>query len=176
MKADKKYYKKKFIGITGDCFRLSLANYFLEISDEAMAQQVYDDYLQHPYVGNNGQAGLAVATKIVSDLTNNKYFATAHVDDLDRKVKNISDPKNVAFAGHEKLKTMKEELDKGRYSKGFSNADAQPPYIIMESYLEFNHAALYLGENKYVNDGHLKRRNLEPTTMYGIINIEKNDN
>ncbi len=66
-------YSTRFPNRDQECFGCSLANYFELIREPALADKVYAEFRKHPFVAANGNMHGGLATRLVSDLTDNVY-------------------------------------------------------------------------------------------------------
>lgn len=71
VQVDDRYFENK----DNQCFGTSLANLLLVMGDEEMARKVYADYRKHPFVLEDGSTSHLVYSRLVGDLTGNKYHA-----------------------------------------------------------------------------------------------------
>ncbi|MBI2102452.1 hypothetical protein HYT55_01325 [Candidatus Woesearchaeota archaeon] len=83
-------YTTRFPNRDQECFGCSLANYFELIRESTLADKVYEEFRKHPFVAGNGNIEGGLATRLVSDLTDNIYegllqgfdFSPTHQDDF----------------------------------------------------------------------------------------------
>jgi len=109
---DDKYFKNK----DEQCFGISLANFFVFIGDGDMARKVYTDYRKHPLVLEDGGIFQWCYTRVVRDLTENKYSSLFHsvgrVDDSLESYRVLKSRYRENLINV--LKAAKEEKEQGR--------------------------------------------------------------
>jgi|SaaInlLV_10m_DNA_2_1039722.scaffolds.fasta_scaffold53326_1 hypothetical protein len=168
------------------CLRASIANYFLEIGDNTLAEKTHREYDQHRMVQDNGYSIPLFIPKIISELTNGEYSATIYYSDNSKplghsyfeELLKIKSQQLALFYKKMDIKSMHQELVEGLKSNSYQPVDfdkfnPKPPYIAdIENSGPINHYVL-VRENDIINDGVVSKLEKEDHISLYIV-IRKN--
>jgi hypothetical protein len=158
-----------FSNISEDCFRTSLANLLLYLK-HPIANQIFA--IDHPLIHKDGSMHPAVATRLVSYLTNGKYIGRIFIDfiDLEETLRTkYGDNNNIA------LQIVQEEIDAGRIRPTIYYSSQDLPGLILLKIGNFQqgHWVTQLDERLYVDNGTLKTSLDQYYELVGALKIDR---
>ena len=143
------------------CFGVALTNLLLYLKDETTACEVWNNYESHSLVRPKGDIHPAFATRLVKDLTQEKYDAILYMNWE-------ADPKNeirhsfidsLKVSNPDCLVEIIAEEEKSRSIRGFSKDMIQymtPSILFLKRTDKELHAIAYLGNDRYIENGVIK--------------------
>jgi len=148
------------------CFSSSIANLFLELDDMGMAIQAYYRSSDHP-LSKNGVIELPVVSKVIRDITDDRYRVVVY---------SAQDPRDLERLSPLRFReTVAQEIDLGLLRKVTGEATLTPPIMItVEGGAELNHLMVCIGQDLFIDNGQIKRYNLDDLGLLGYAVVTKN--
>ncbi|PIN74673.1 hypothetical protein COV18_07320 [Candidatus Woesearchaeota archaeon CG10_big_fil_rev_8_21_14_0_10_37_12] len=140
-----------------DCFGSSLANYF-EINDESqLAEKVYGEFRDHPFVASDGSVRALLCTRLVHDLTGGTYHGKFQYLSF-KKDTQESLERDIGGHAAEALKAIDEELRDGRLVGGLDRISYRGQALILQSLptRELQHWLVDCDDGTIINNGEVR--------------------
>jgi len=146
--------KQYFPNNGNGCLNSAFANLLVELGDTATAKKVYTQYKSHPLVSDNGGTSLRITTRLIAELTEEKYEGILFQNpppNLEQVIR-----ENYPRKAEELLQIFREEKLAGRIQNFRLKMRYKMPVIYIVAFSpEGGHAVVKLPNGKYINNGHI---------------------
>jgi len=173
--------KNYFPNPGNQCFSSSLANLLVELGDRNMAEVVFMKCRNNPFWSPDLGVPSAIVTRMVSDLTCQKYEGTIFIEiyscisdqELTRLIRSTYGEKTDEILG-----IYYEEREKGRIKTYNGITDFNIPAIVMVSTKNHqqNHFMVYAGGTAYIDNGkRIRGPSIKDVDFPGVLEVRLND-
>ena len=152
-----------------ECFGSSLANYF-EFNDQpTLAEKVYDDFRNHPFVASDGSVRALFCTRLVQDLTDGEYQGTFKYLSF-RPDTQESLSKDIGDRAAEALKTIEDETKAGKLIGGLRTISYSGQALVLQGLItrELQHWIVDCDDGTVINNREI-RTITDPRLFFSTI-------
>jgi len=159
-----------------ECFGSCLANYFDLIEEYELAESVYQNFRRHPLVRSDGAMLPSLSSRLVRDLTDNRYRGKYSYIPIENNLGEIVE-QVLGVKKTEALQAIKQEIESGN---AFETAKIEynRPALVLHyfSKINFCHWIVDVGHDWVIDDGLWQKViNLPKFQSFvkGVMTIEK---
>src|SRR3989344_9415892 len=115
-----------------ECFGSSLASYFEFNGENTLAEKVYRDFKNHPFVASDGSVRALLCTRLVHDLTEGQYRGSFKYLSFQQDTRETLS-KDIGKHATKALKTIDEEIRAGRLLGGLESFGYVGQALVLQS-------------------------------------------
>ncbi|VVB79151.1 Uncharacterised protein [uncultured archaeon] len=156
-----------------ECYNSALANLLLEFGDRTTAELVFNNYRNHRLVSRDGTLHSGLLTRVLSELTNERYFGILHTnfEDLIGNTQKLFGKSRA----EEILRIIAEESAEGRIKGHNGSLNYLPPAIILAEGNKWGHACVDIGDGTLVNNGEKIICSVESLRIIGLLEVKRDN-
>jgi len=153
-----------------ECFGSSLANYFEFNGQKTLAEKVYREFRNHPFVAPDGSMRALFCTRLVHDLTNGQYQGTFQYLSFQSDTEE-SLSRDIQDHTAEALKTIEDEITAGRLIGGLKRFNYQGQALVVQGLAtrKLQHWIVDCDDGTVIDDGDI-RIITNPQLFFSTIN------
>lgn len=164
--------KRYFPNRSSECYCSALANLLVEIGDEQTAQEVFDNYSVNKLVSKDGGMHVGLATRVLSELTKEKYEGTL-IANFDRDF-DVDIRKSFPDEADLILRIMNEEREKGRIKSHNGAIDHSLPAIFYIRLMNDYHYNVNVLGDLFIDDGKKDHYPIKNLDILAVLEVRKN--
>ncbi len=160
-----------------ECFGSALANFFEFNGQPTLAERVYDEFRNHPFVAPDGSVRALFCTRLVHDLTGGEYQGTFKYlsfkpDPPESLTRDIGDH------AAEALQAIEDETNAGRLLGGLESFGYRGQALVLQGLAagEMQHWIVDCDDGTVINNGQIRTvtdSRLFFSTINGVLEIEQ---
>ena len=160
----------RFPNRDNECFGSSLANYFEFNGENTLAEKVYNNFREHPFVASDGSVRTLLCTRLVHDLTEGQYQSIFKYLSFPQDTRETLS-KDIGKYATKALKAIDAEIKAGRLIGGLKSFGYQGQALVLQLLptRKLSHWIVDCDDGAVINNGEV-RTVTDPQLFFSTIN------